>query len=55
MANVLVVLAIAVGVIILVEMVVFPIIEAQAKCTPGSIAYIASKGRCFKDSVNTSS
>lgn len=54
-ANVFIVLAVAVGVIILVEMIVFPIIEAQAKCTLGSIAYKASNGHCSKDNVNTSS
>jgi hypothetical protein len=39
--------AIALGVIVAVDMVVFPILEAQARGCQTSIAFNASKGRCF--------
>jgi hypothetical protein len=47
MADVFIVLAIALGVIVVIEMIVFPIIEAQANCSGGSTPFKASQGRCF--------
>jgi hypothetical protein len=47
MANVLIVLAVALGVIVVVDMVVLPAIEAYARGCNRSIAFNASQGRCF--------
>ena len=51
MANVLIILAVSLGVIVAVDMVVLPMIEALARgCESGgapSTAFNASKGRCF--------
>ena len=49
MANVLIIMAISLGVIVAVDMVVLPMIEAFAKgCPPGTPGLNASKGRCFR-------
>jgi hypothetical protein len=51
MANVFIVLAIAVGVIVVADMIVLPILEVLARgCesgAAGSRAFNASQGRCF--------
>lgn len=48
MANVFIVLAIAVGVIVVADMIVLPILEALARgCSGTTPALNASKGRCF--------
>jgi hypothetical protein len=48
MANVIIVLAVALGVIMVVDMVVLPAIEAYAKgCAIGGGPFNASKGHCF--------
>jgi hypothetical protein len=48
MANVIIVLAIALGVIVVVDMVVLPAIEVDARGCTSSVPFEASKGHCFK-------
>lgn len=47
--NIMVIIAFVLGVALVVDMVVFPFMEAWAKgCAPGSSGFNGSEGRCFK-------
>lgn len=46
--NFMIIVALALGAVVVVDTVVFPLLEAWAKGCPNSVAFNASKGRCFK-------
>lgn len=47
--NIMIIVALVLGVVVVVETVVLPILEAEAAgCKPGSSGFNASKGRCLK-------
>jgi hypothetical protein len=46
--NFMIIVALALGVVVVVDTVVFPLLEAWAKGCQNSQAFNASKGRCFK-------
>ena len=47
MANIFIILAIALGVVVVVDGIILPIIQAYAAGCKNGIAFNASKGRCF--------
>ena len=47
MTNVVILVAIAIGVIVVVDAVILPALEAYAAGCKNGVAFNASKGRCF--------
>jgi hypothetical protein len=47
MANILVIMAIALGVVMVVDAIILPMIEAEGRGCKSGVPFNASQGRCF--------